>query len=215
LTQRFPKMRDELEWLAVKQAGPEAVKRFDDMLAAGQSVSMAAMLATKSAPTAGVDDRVVLANAPSLEEQFKGCPGMLEQYRRNYRAQTGEDLPSDAMVYRGLADYPGDPGAIVTHKHSLADVKREMKRRNRQVEGDWENHPVQQAPTPQVCRINENAMQRYIGEYRRDPDGRWDNATDAELREEITAVHAPVVTADEVMSTPSSLDELDKQVFGS
>ena len=50
---------------------------------------------------------------------------------------------------------------------------------------------------------------------RRDPDGRWDNATDAELREEITAVHAPVVTADEVMSTPSSLDELDKQVFGS
>ena len=91
---------------------------------------------------------------------------MLNLYRQNYRMKTGENLPEDAVVYRGLAKYPGDPGCVVTHKNTLSDVKRAMKNRNEWVEGDWENHPEQQCPEGQKVAMNEVAMNRYKSEYR-------------------------------------------------
>jgi hypothetical protein len=182
------------------------------MLEEGQSVSMAAMLATQNPPRTGIDDRVVQANSLSVTEQFRGCGPMLDLYRKNYKAKTGENLPEDAVVYRGLAKYPGDPDCIVTHKHTLSDVKRAMRMRNEQVEGDWEIHPVQAPPKPQEVRINDNVMARYKSEYRQLPQ--YEKASDAELEEEITHKHTQVVTADDVMSVAGSVEEASKKVFG-
>ncbi len=209
---RFPQMRDEMAWMAVEQAGPTAVAAFERMLKNGESVSMAAQLATRRPPSGGLDEQLVQRNTKSVTEQFRGCEGMLALYRKNYQKLTGEKLPEDAVVHRGLAKFPGDPGCIVTHKQSLSEVKRIMKERNCQVEGDWENHPVSQAPEPQTVRINENTMQRYIAEYRAEDE--YAKLPEPELREVITENVAPVVTADDVMNAATSIDEVSKKVFG-
>jgi hypothetical protein len=208
---RFAKLRDELEWLAVEQAGPRAIAAFDRMLANGESISMAAQLATRRPPSGGIDDQFIQRNTKSVTEQFKGCESMANLYRKNYRKITGENLPEDAVVHRGLAKFPGDPGCIVTHKQSLSEVKRIMKERNCQVEGDWENHPVSQAPEPQTVRINENTMKRYIAEYRSEEE--FAKLPEPELRELITETVAPVVTADDVMNAATSIEQVSKRTF--
>lgn len=204
-------MKDEMQWMAVQDAGPKAIERFERMLANGESINTAAMLATQRSPTGGVNDQIVSRNAGSLEEQFKGCPEMLDLYRKNYRAATGEDLPSDAICLRGLVDRPGDPRYIITHKNTLADVQRNAKEDNKQVEGDWENHPVQQAPTPQSVRINDTSMNRLLADYQSNPD--YEKASVDELKEEIIAKHTKVVTPDEAMAAPRTLDEIHKRLY--
>lgn len=204
-------MKDELQWMAVVEAGPLAIERFDRMLADGESVNTAAMLATQKSPSGGINDQIVIRNAGSLEEQFKGCPEMLDLYRKNYKAATGEELPSDARIERGLVDYPGDPRYIITHKNTLADVQRNAKEDNKQVEGAWENHPVQQAPTPQSVRINDTSMGRLLADYQSNPD--YEKATVDELKEEIIAKHTKVVTVDEAMAAPRTLDEIHRRVY--
>ena len=204
-------MKDEMQWMAVVDAGPEAIDRFDRMLANGESINTAAMLATQKSPSGGINDQIVIRNAGSLEEQFQGCPEMLELYRKNYRAATGEELPSQAKIERGLVGYPGDPRYIITHKNTLADVQRNAKEDNKQVEGDWENHPVQQAPTPQSVRINETSMNRLLADYQSNPD--YEKASVDELKEEIVAKHTKVVTADEAMAAPRTLDEIHKRLY--
>ena len=210
---RFSSRREQLEYDAVVDAGPAAVEAFERMLANGESVSMAATLATRTPPRTGVDDRMTMANGPKASEIFKNEPWMLDLYRKNYRAKTGEDLPADAIVYRGLAEYPGDPGAIVTHKHSLADVKKTMRDRNVRVEGDWENHPVQAPPKPQECLINNQVMNRYKAEYRQEEE--YANIDESDLEAEIIHNHAKVVTPDDVMNVPTSIkDAYDKTFNG-
>jgi len=209
---QFETTRDRLDFDAVERAGEHAVSRYDAMVAAGETPSLAAMLATRKPPGSGIDDRLVMANAGSVYKQFENCPEMLEMYRKNYRASTGEDLPADAVVYRGLAQYPGDPGAVVTHKRSLQEVKDTMYQRGCEVHGDWEVHPPQMPPKPQEVRIGEDIVQRYMTEYRQEPG--YERASDQELREEILHRHAPVVTADQVMSAPSSIEECNKILRG-
>lgn len=210
--QRFDVLRDELAWDGVQSAGPQAVRAFNRMLKAGESVAMAAQLAVRKPPTGGVDEQLIMRNSMSVTEQFKGCEAMLGMYRKKYKEKTGENLPEDAVVYRSLVDEPGDPGAIVTHKHSLADVKRTMRERNKLVEGDWENHPVQQAPQPQVLRMNDMVMNRYKSEYRMEEE--FVNLPEPELEELIIDNHTKVVTADDAMNAPTSLDKLTEDVFG-
>lgn len=209
--QRFETMRDELQWEAVKAAGDQAVFRFNQMLEKGESVFTAAMLATQKSPSGGINDQIVTRNAGSLEQQFQGCPEMLALYRKNYKAKTGEDLPADAVVYRGLVDEPGDPRYIVTHKNTLADVQRNAKEDNKQVEGDWENHPIQQAPVVQDCLINDHAMGRLLADYQSNPD--YEKASVDELKEEILSKHTKKVSADEAMSAPRTIDEINRMFY--
>jgi hypothetical protein len=210
---RFPRLRDELEWDAVQQAGPAAVESFEKMIAQGESISMAAQFATCRPPSGGYDEQLVQRNTKSVTEQFKGCGPMLDLYRKNYKAQTGESLPEDAVVYRSLAKYPGDPGCIVTHKQSLSDVKKIMKERNEQVEGDWENHPISEAPQPQVVRMNENVMARYKAEYKMESE-EYAKLDERELEEHIIDTHTSLVTADDAMNAPTSEEQVNKATFG-
>lgn len=212
MTGRFATQRENMDWMAVQDCGPAAVEQFEEMLARGESVSTAALLATRKPPGTGIDDRIVMKNARSVTEQFKGCKPMLDLYRRNYKAKTGEDLPEDAVVYRSLVKYPGDPDAIVTHKHSLADVKSAMVARNEHVEGDWEVHPVQQAPEPQKVLISDMAMARYKSEYRQLPE--YEKTSEKDLEAEIIHKHTKVVTADDVMNAPRTVAEAARRVFG-
>jgi hypothetical protein len=205
-------IREQMEFEAVALAGPEAVKRFERLVADGESVSMASMLATRSPPRTGITDQTYHRNSPGIGEIFKNEPEMLDLYRKNYRACTGEDLPDDAVPFRGLVDFPGDPGAIITHKHSLQDVKRVMHERNRHVEGDWEHHQYSQAPTPQVTRMSDMVMNRYKGEYRAEDEFR--DMSEPELEEVILDTHAPVVTPDQAMAAPTSVHEAMQRARG-
>lgn len=209
--QRFDTMKEELQWEAVKAAGEVAVFRFNAMLEKGETVFTAAMLATQKPPSGGVNDQIVTRNAGSLEQQFQGCPDMLALYRKNYKAKTGEELPADAVVYRGLVDEPGDPRYIVTHKNTLADVMRNAKEDNKHVEGDWENHPVQQAPTVQDCLINDHAMGRLLADYQSNPA--YEGVTVDELKEEILHKHTKKVSADEAMAAPRTIDAIQKMFY--
>ena len=209
---RFATMRDNLEYDAVVNAGPHAVEAFERMLARGESVSMAATLATRTPPRTGVDDRVIQANTKSVSEQFRGCEPMLDLYRKNYKAKTGENLPEDAVVYRGLAKYPGDPDCIVTHKNTLSDVKRAMKNRNEWVEGDWENHPEQQCPEGQKVAMNEVAMARYKSEYRALPE--YERVDERDLEAEILHNHSRPMSGEDLMNAATSLDQVQKETFG-
>jgi len=202
--ERYPNRRDQSDFEAVWHKGPTAVAFFEQIVGA-EGVRMAAMLASRSAPTSGVDDRMVMANSGSVEETFRGSPEMLNLYRAQYRRETGEDLPADAVVYRGIVSYPGESGAIVTHKRSLQEVKEYLKARGRDVHGDWDVTGDQVAATPQVVRMGPDIMSRYKAEYR--AEGGWENATDRDLEEEILHKHAPVVTADDVHNAPATLDE--------
>lgn len=157
--------REELTYEGVKACGPGAVADFAVLLGRGESVSMAAMLATRTPPALGNSDQTFNRNRRSLLDQFGGNVRMLEMYNQNYRAETGEDIPGDAFVFRGLAKYPGDPGAILTHKHTLDDVKRVMKARNVEIEGEWDQTPFSQAPKPQEVRMRPDLVDHYAEEY--------------------------------------------------
>lgn len=205
-----------MDYLAVKQAGSAAVRRYHDMVANGQTPRMAALLATRKPPGTGITDQTVTRNTVTLAEQLKNNPETLALYRRNYKAATGEKLPDDAVAFRSLVKYPGDPRYILTHKNSLDQIKRNAKDDNLHVEGDWENHPRSEAPRPIVTPMNATAMARYKAMYRNEPDNNLSRLSDPELEEFIIDAHAPKgVTADSVMSTPTSLAELARKVWGS
>lgn len=207
--------RDRLELADIQTRHPRVQVEFQRLVESGESVPMAAMLAVRRQPSAGVDDRMVMAGSKSVTEQFENCPDMLNLYRKNYRLSTGENLPEDAVVYRSLAKFPGDPACIVTHKHGLADVKAAMKLRNCEIEGDWENHPVSQAPEPQTIRMNNNVLGSWRQYYLEESDERERMATLSreELDEMIVETHAPIVTPDDAMNAATTIDECHKRTF--
>lgn len=207
--QRYSRLSDQSEFEAVWACGPEAVAFFDAIVAR-EGVRMAAMLACRKAPTTGVDDRMVMANEGNVEKTFRGCPEMLALYRKNYRAKTGEDLPADAVVYRGLVEYPGDPRAVVTHKNSLQSVQEYARERGRDVQGDWEVVGDQVTPTPQIVRMAPDIVQRYMNEYRQEQPDTYRNVSDADLKEEVIYQHTKLVTADDVRNAPTTLEQCAK-----
>jgi hypothetical protein len=205
--------QEEITYEGVKACGAVAIAEFAKLLGRGESVSMAAMLATRTPPALGNSDQTFNRNRRSLLDQFGGNTRMLDMYNQNYRAETGEDIPGDAFVFRGLAKYPGDPGAILTHKHTLADVKRVMKDRNVEIEGDWEQAPVSQAPKPQEVRMRPDLVDKYAAEYvHEQPDlAKLDLR---ELRELVVDTMAPKV--DEGCLDPLGVTEheaLSEKVF--
>lgn len=206
--------KDEITYEGVKACGPAAVQEFARLLRNGESVSMAAVLATRTPPALGNSDQTFNRNRRSLLDQFGGNERMLEMYNKNYRAETGEDIPSDAFVFRGLAKYPGDPGAIMTHKHTLADVKRVMKERNVEIEGDWEQNPVSQAPRPQDVRMRPDLVDHYAQEYVQEKPDEFGKMSLRELQEAVVETMAPVV--DEGCLNPMGVtthEALSEKVF--
>lgn len=191
-------VQDELSFANVKTHGPAAVQRFLDMIQKGESVKMAEMLATRKAPSLGINDQTYFANKRGdLLDQFNGSEIVLKQWNDEYRRRTGEDIPKDAVIFRSLASGPGDPDAVLSHKQSLAEIKAKMKVRNIRIEGDWEQVPVAAPPKPQLIRMGADLVEKYVDEYIvENPDLQHEDRN--ELREMVIEKHSRKVSADDL-----------------
>lgn len=192
MTLEKPTLNDELQYEAVKAKGPVALSRFIEMVSSGESVRMAAMLATQSPPTLGFNDHVIHKNAKHWRDGM--TPIVAAEWNRRYREQTGENIPDDAVIMRGLCDRIGDPSVVLTTKHGFKDMVRILEQRGKKVESDdFETKPAQLPPTPQVVRMDEGLVEIYREEYiQEDPD--LAHADQRELRERIIDTHTKEVS---------------------
>jgi hypothetical protein len=207
-------LAEEIEFDAVKSHGPVAVQQFTKLLLAGESPRMAAMLATRTAPRLGINDQTYMANKPSLLEQFNGSEIVMENWKRQYKLRTGEDLPDDAYIFRGLADGPGDPSAVLTHKVSLSDIKRMCHEKGKYVEGDWDITPEERPPVIQETKLAPDIVERYRAEYiAENPD--LAHMDQEELRAQIVETHGVRRTADDLEPFgATSFADLNRKLFG-
>lgn len=206
MTQNFS-MQDELSFDNVKRYGRKVTEEFLNMVADGQSVKMAEMLATRKAPSLGITDQTYMRNKPhSLLEQFGGSEIVLNAWNTAYRAKTGEDIPSDAFIFRGLANGIGDPAAVLSHKNSLADIQRVMRERNVRVEGDWEIEPVSAPPVVQETRMAPDLVQEYVDDYIAE-DPSLATKDRRELEEMVIDKHSRVVTQSDL--EPLGVNDFD------
>lgn len=209
-------LQDEISFDNVKRHGPTAVQAFLSLINNGQSVKMAEICVTRKAPSSGITDHTYQANKRgSLIDQFHGCRRTMEHWQAEYKKITGESLPTDAVVMRSLATRVGDPDAVLSHKHSLADIQRKAKARNIKVEGDWEQEPVATPPRPQLIRMGEDLIEKYVDEsIKHEPDLVKEDRRD--LREMVVEKHSRVITAEDL--TPegtTSFKDLAKKLYGS
>lgn len=212
MTLENPTLDDELQYEAVKKAGPRAVLNFMDMLAAGQTVRMAAMLATRKAPTTGITDQTYHKNMPHWREGMTDL--VAKEWNRRYRMETGENIPDDAVIMRGFAERIGDKDVVLTSKHGLQDMKRVLESRGKHVDADFETNPVQMPPTPQVNRMDPGLVEEYRDEYIAE-DPSLAEADQTELRERIIDTHTKKVEASDVLepSYGTTFEDVARTVF--
>jgi hypothetical protein len=200
-------MQDELSFDNVKRYGRKVTEEFLNMVADGQSVKMAEMLATRKAPSLGITDQTYMKNKPqTLLEQFGGSEILLNAWNTAYRAKTGEDIPSDAFIFRGLANGIGDPAAVLSHKNSLSDIQRVMRERNVRVEGDWEIEPVSAPPVVQETRMAPDLVQEYVDDYISE-DPSLASKDRRELEEMVIDRHSRVLTQSDL--EPCGVNDFD------
>ena len=187
-------VQDELAFEGVKQAGPDAVNRFIEMVRNGESVRMAAMLATRSPPTLGVSDHTFMKNRASLLEQCGGSERVLKAWQDGYKARTGENLPGDAVLMRGVADGMGDPDAVITHKHGLKEVMDKALAKGKRLETeDFGTKQIQSAPVVQEVQLGEDIIAGYMQEYIAE-DPSLAEKDPREIREMVIANHSSMST---------------------
>jgi len=207
-------VQDEISYDNVKQHGITATQEFIRLLEAGESVKMAEMLATRKAPSLGINDQTYQKNKTGgLLEQFDGSQVLLNAWNAEYKRCTGEDIPKDAVIFRGLANRPGDPEAVLTHKHSLHDVKQAMKKRGVKVEGDWEIEPESRPPVVQTTRMAPDLVDKFVNEYIAEDPALA--ATDRrELQEMVIEKHSRKVTQNDLEPCGTNdLKTLAKRLF--
>lgn len=194
-------VQDEISFQTVRRHGPEATEKFVELIQRGETVKMAEMLVTRTPPRLGITDHTYQRNRVSLLDQCYGSEIVLRAWQEGYRRNTGENLPDDAILMRSLVNPavgPGDPAAVITHKHSLADVKRMVKLRNLKVEGDWEHEPSSSiAPEVQKVQMGSDLVEKYVDDYiSENPDLAHSDRN--ELREMVVDTHSRKVTVDDL-----------------
>jgi hypothetical protein len=187
--------QDQLQFDAVKACGHEAVIRFIEMVQKGESVKMAAMLATQKPPGRGFDDNLYQKNSKSVLEQLDGSKELYKAWNDQYRKETGENIPPGAVINRGLAHHIGDSKVVLTHKWSMADIVRTMKERGCEVEGDIDIESAPAAPVVQEVRLADDLIENCVEEYIvEDPELALQDRD--ELREMVVDKHSkPIATA--------------------
>lgn len=189
---------EQLDFESVKDCGIEAVHRFIDMVRKGESVKMAAMLASRKAPSSGFCDQLYQRGRVDLLQQCYGSKMVMEAWQQAYRRKHGEDLPSDAVIHHGLAKTPYDTDCIQTHKRSMQDILSTAKEHNLQIEGDVDIESRSADPVVQEVRMRDDLVEKYVEEYiAEEPE--YSNADRQEIREMVIDKHSAP------MATPSSL----------
>lgn len=198
MTDEVTSVQDEISFDNVKRHGSAATMEFLRLIESGESVKIAEMLVTRHAPSLGITDQTYQKNRPgSLLDQFNGSQVVLDAWNAEYKRCTGENIPGDAVIFRGLANRAGDPAAVLTHKNSLSDIKAAMKLRNIKVEGDWEIVPESRAPVIQETRMAPDIVDRYVNEYiSDDPD--LAKVDRKELEEMVIEKHSRKITQNDL-----------------
>lgn len=207
-------LQDEIAFDSVKQHGHDAVEFFIEMLKKGESVRMAAMLATRTPPRLGINDHTYQSNKVDLLTQCSGSPAVLHAWKTNYKRVTGEELPDDAVLFRGLAQYPGDPKAVLSHKTSLTEIKEHVRMRGAESHGDWDIERPDAPPKVQEVDIAPDIIERYRAEYiQENPDLAHANQDD--LTEEIIDTHSRRLTPDDIRPYGTDdFESLSQKLFG-
>lgn len=206
-------MQDEISFANIKRYGSAAVNEFIRLIQNGESVKMAEMLVTKTPPRLGINDHYFQRNRLSLLDQFGGSEATMRAWQKAYRERTGEELPADATILRGAARGIGDEDAVITHKHTLADVKKKLAARNLRVEGDFDMEPIPTPPRPQVIRMGADLVENYVDQYiTENPDLQQEDRR--ELREMVIDTHSREVTVSDLNpSGATDFKTLAKKLF--
>ena len=160
---------------------PQALARYLEMVASGQSPRMAECLAMQQAPGIGV------TNTQYLQDQRRWGNSILDRMNGNQRAVSrlrddlarhGYRLRDDDHYISGAARFAGDPEAIV-NEHSTFDELQ--KRVDERVKRSKDNPPERVRLHP---RLVENIRRRRISQ---NPDLAYSDQD--ELRAEIIETH--------------------------
>jgi hypothetical protein len=140
-----------------------AIGRYLDMRRNGESHRMAEILATGKFPGLNTDTTFLAGHHNG--NQFEHAPGLGDWLKR--KAEAAGVNTNGAIYLRGLAKFPGDPGAWVTSK---GDVARIAEERGWGVDGSVKVERREVGPMPDVAVAEDivDDAARYLLEQ--DPD---------------------------------------------
>lgn len=93
----------------------------------------------------------------TIREQFKGDERYLKRFSKEYRKQTGRDLPVNGVWMGQLADSAFDAKAVIEPGQGQAEVNKLIERRASQIRKENSTPPV---------RLAEDLVQSKMAEYR-------------------------------------------------
>ena len=131
-------------------------------------------------PKLGKTDTGFHANRMSMRDQFQGDEPWLRRFDKEYRKQTGQALPSDAVWMGQLAESQFDAKAVITPSMGQADVNKLIERKADRAKREADAPPI---------RLAEDLVQDKMRMYR----GEGDKSSDAELRHNVIEKHGQKV----------------------
>lgn len=114
----------------------------------------------------------------TIREQFQDDEPWLRRFNKEYRKQTGMDLPTDGVWLGQLAEHQFDAKAVIRPTQGQAEVRKLIQRNNDKRKREADAPPV---------RLAEDLVQEKVNHYKKTGDGM--SMTDRELREFVIEKH--------------------------
>jgi hypothetical protein len=118
-------------------------------------------------------DSTFNAGRMSMRDQFQGDDAWLSKFDQEYRKQTGQGLPSNAVYMGQLAEKQFDASAVVKGQ---ADVNKLIKRKQAKQQRDANTPPV---------RLAEDLVRSKMQQYRTEGD----TSSASDLRHKVIEKH--------------------------
>ena len=129
------------------------LNQYVEMIAAGESPRMAAMLASQTPPGIGITDTIYIADqnrhGRSILDRMQGDTRAVNRLKKQL-ASRGYTLSSDDHYIPTAARFPGDPEAIVNNTQSLQQLQEKVKARQR---------AKMETPPPPAPRLSPRTVQ--------------------------------------------------------
>ena len=170
------------------KAHPSRQAFYQVMIEKGESPLLAEMLALQQAPQINTDD-TWFARFGDLEDQFKGDARGLKQIT-DAAQEHGHTPNPNSVYYSGLAAFPGDPKAFITHapQGHIRSVCEERGHGSRGLVNVKAREP--ESDPLDVSFIADDISDRIIQDWAEtDPDITRKHSL-TELREKVNAEHA-------------------------
>jgi len=154
------------------------LRRYLEMVANGQTPTMAAMLASQVAPGIGVTAAIFIQDqnrhGRSILDRMNGSQQATERLRKQL-ARRGYTLKADDHYIPTAAAFPGDPRAVVSNTRSHVEVQ------------EYANSLAARPPEPKI-RLSKRIIDRHV-EHRIKQDPGLAFKPRADLVEEIVEKH--------------------------